>query len=324
MFQVTTPASGVILIQGSNQSTKVLAPVNTRDVRVASSADTLWEADGDGYIRPKGQALVKAENVEIDISGDAGEDGVSVPAGGTTDQVLAKASAADHDFKWIYMNGVKNRIYVPKGTPTVYDDEFDDGVISEDWIDVFVPGYQEEFYEPEGLKGLSMLSPYGKGSYKLTGKLKSIGGLTYPCYIETAIKQVAKSFNFPGLCLVFSDGTTMGSGVQVGLSVLMSYYYLSSFRFTGFNTRTNFSDMSRHSGSNYDWLHLRVVWESENTFSTYISADGVTWAKVHSGLNYACTPTYAGVMEVNLEGSSEDVVGTFGYFRARSGLPSNG
>lgn len=39
------------------------------EVQVVTAADSLWEPDGTGYIRPKSNMKVKGENVEIDISG---------------------------------------------------------------------------------------------------------------------------------------------------------------------------------------------------------------------------------------------------------------
>lgn len=61
--------TNVILVQSGVVSKQISVPPNQSNVKVASSADTLWEADGTGYIRPKGGATVKGENVEIDISG---------------------------------------------------------------------------------------------------------------------------------------------------------------------------------------------------------------------------------------------------------------
>jgi hypothetical protein len=169
-----------------------------------------------------------------------------------------------------------------------------------------------------------MLSPASKGAHVLTGKLKSLGALSYPCYIETAILEMSRAFDYPACGLVFSDGVTYGAGAQVIAMAVMSNNYVTMARYTNWTSRAAYSDLARHGGSMYGRLYLRLCWEAENVFSSYISPDGVVWWLLHDSVSHSLTPTHFGISQVSFDGFTYDTLQNFAYFRARAGAPVNG
>jgi hypothetical protein len=249
--------------------------------------------------------------------------------GGTNGQVLTADSAQALGVKWATPtggsgNGVPERWYVPNGADEGYDDEFDDGAIDADWTAVDVSGKANSWYEPSGIKGLSCIAPASKGALAVSGQLKSMGAMTAPCYIETAIMQSAKDSNFHGYGLIFSNGVTVGAGVQVIFTPLMQYYMTIAIM-SGYNSRSSFNDWGyRDSAEIAGRIYLRLAWTEANKFSTFYSNDGVVWIPIHTNFEVTLTPTYFGLCDVQYEDYAIPRCGNFAYFRARSGSPANG
>lgn len=70
-----------------------------------ASAYELAVADGFEGTIEDWLASLKGDPGDTGPKGDDGADGVGVPAGGTTGQVLAKASSDDHDTEWVNQSG---------------------------------------------------------------------------------------------------------------------------------------------------------------------------------------------------------------------------
>ena len=277
------------------------------------------------------------ETVEVSIDSatgkayvpPAGEAANGLPAGGTAGQIPSKIDDVDYNVQWINPSSgggtPKNRIYVPYGTNLGYDDEFDDGVIDVNWGAVDVSGFENSWYETDGIKGLSVYIPNGVGAMKARGLLKAIPtGFSPPYYIETAVKMTSRSQNYPAAGLCFSDGRIYGSGIQVNGYYGMSNNYLMFQRWTGFNTRTNSNEYSLHSDMKVDYLYTRLVYESANTFSFWYSCDGVVWIKGWSNVTFNIVPAYFGFIMSTHDDSTYPFIANFAYFRVRSGLPVNG
>jgi len=230
---------------------------------------------------------------------------------------------AVNEVKESVSGGVKSRLYVPKGTPTAYDDEFDNGSI-DGWTSIEVSGHENEWYEPTGLKGLSCYVPNGKGTFKLCGKLKSIGSLSPPFYIETAVRLNSREYGYPCAGLVFSDGVTQGSGKQIFTSI---HSYIKAFDlqiYTGFTSRDSTNEINTQPYGRQDYMHIRLAYVSANTFSCYFSPDGVVWYAGFENISYSLTPTYMGIAENSPDNDTYPFLVNYGYFRARSGSPTNG
>lgn len=223
----------------------------------------------------------------------------------------------------IESGGVKNRVYVPSGEDEGFDDEFDNGSI-DGWINIDVTNYENSWYEPSGIKGLSCYAPSGKGGTKLCGKLKSIGDLTAPFYIETAIMLNSRDQAYPGAGLMLTDGTTVGSGNQVAMSYLANVRLVELSKYSNFSTRNTNNELNVMTYSIHAPLYMRLIYESANTFSCQISPDGVVWTYIFQNLSYTMTPTHMGISQISEDGSTNPYAINYGYFRARSGNPSNG
>lgn len=249
---------------------------------------------------------------------------VSSVAGGIGIGSKIRVYRGDVDASAVLLQGAspKNRIYVPKVGNLGYDDEFDDGVIS-GW-DAVEPANASTWLEPSGIKGLSVVRPASGGTWVLSSKLKSIGALTAPFYIETALSICGVAWNYPMAGLILSDGKTYGAGAQVILPYVAGLNYHVLSQWGNFNSRTNYTDVNLLGHMKADKIYLRLVYESANTFSTYISADGVAWTKVSNSVSKTLTPAYMGLFVGTVDNSSNDFSAQFAYFRARAGQPTNG
>jgi hypothetical protein len=220
--------------------------------------------------------------------------------------------------------GAADRIWVPAGTPSVFDDEFNDGTIDANWVAVDTPGYTNSWYEPAGLHGISANVPSGKGAHKTNGLLKAFTGLTPPFYIETAVRGFSRSQGFPTLGLIFADGATYGAGSQIIAGPVINNNTIIKALMTGYNARSSFTEAAWLANAIIPWMHIRFVYESANTFRVLCSADGVVWIDFYGTFSYTITPTHFGIIESTFDNSSLPFACQWQYFRVREGLSENG
>jgi len=95
--------------QGIKGDTGDTGPQGPQGIQGPAGADGADGAEGPQGIQGiQGPQGVKGDTGDTGPQGPAGADGtdgVGVPVGGTTDQVLAKNSGTDYDFKWVAQSG---------------------------------------------------------------------------------------------------------------------------------------------------------------------------------------------------------------------------
>ena len=281
-----------------------------------------------GGIKAAARTSGETQEVKIDLvtgklySTPPGAATNGIPAGGSTGQILSKKSGNDYDTQWGTIALCPERWCIPSGTDLGYDDEFSDGAIDANWIPVDKPGSVASWYEPVNIKGLSVVAPASKGTTVISAILKPLDSLTYPLYIETAILQTAKEFNYPASGLILADGTTYGAGKQILLGDVN--HVVSFTALTNFNTRSSFVDCARETEDMLGRIYMRLFWSESNKFSAYFSPDGIVWYKSHSDISITMTPTHFGLAQINYGSAPNDVLANFAYIRVRSGIPING
>lgn len=216
----------------------------------------------------------------------------------------------------------KTRVFTSNSSNS-YNDEFNDGSLDVAWQKIDVTNYKINWFEPTNVKGLSAYVPSGAGAMKARGILKPFTGLSAPFYIETAVRIMSRSFNYPAVGLCFSDSTTVGLGTQViGMIGESGNVIISNW--TGFNARTSKNEVALHNGAQLDCVYLRLVYVSANTFQLLVSLDGIVWIDVNGQRTYTLTPTYFGLITSTQENSTYPIAVQYLYFRVGTGLSING
>lgn len=199
-------------------------------------------------------------------------------------------------------------------TPHADDDEFDDGTKAGAWSEQVVAG------SATWTEDLGVLSVKATGG--ATGDaatiLKSIGSLTAPVTIETAIRTFTWSTDYHAHRLVFTDGTAdssnyLGAGPASRTSGVDSYQVYSG---TLTNTDATVRVTTTQTGRTlHSVLYVRVIWKSANTWQATWSHDAVSWTEFNmADVSFTMTPTHFGLMVTNFAGTN-DLMASFEYFR---------
>lgn len=175
----------------------------------------------------------------------------------------------------------------PVFTPAGNSDEFSSGSFS-GWTAVTPGTHNPTLTQTNNI--LSVLSPGSDAAANLHAWVKS-GTFAAGNFIECAYRGCGpnQTFNIAGV--LFADGTTFGSGVQVILYWSPNEQKVALNKHAGYNSTTTLS-LTNVVGSFAD-VFLRLVYNGANSWSAYISADGISWAIVNTQ-TYTLTPTFAG------------------------------
>ena len=180
----------------------------------------------------------------------------------------------------------------PIFTPVSPDDEFSAGTFPSGWSSINSGSHLPTITNVNNV--LSLLMPGGDAGGEMHAWAQS-PTIVVGSYVETAIRGIWVTGNFHLAGLFFGDGTTYGSGNQVAVYWTPSSSPVLLYgSWTGYNSQGSTSFISIPMAPFGD-LFLRLVYTALNTFAIYISADGISWALVVSGISRTMVPTVAGI-----------------------------
>ena len=222
--------------------------------------------------------------------------------------------------EWAAAGGTGNadKIWVPGSNPYGLDDEFNDASIDASWILVNPSPVRATW--TEGADVLSCYVAPGNAVGQYNAIMKSLGGRSYPITIESAMRYLTPyAYNYLMLGILFANGVTWGSGVNIGSEQYTENNLAVSGRFSLHEQPTAYnSDGARNGQVALQWtgsvVYHKVIWSAANTFSFYASPDGVSWITVYQGKSFTLTPTHVGLDTSGWAGGSA-CIGSFEYFR---------
>jgi hypothetical protein len=236
------------------------------------------------------------------------------PKSDSGDPTLLQPSHWDAD----HLGGPQDRLWIPGSNPYGLDDEFDNASIDGSWILVNPTPVRATW--TEGHDVLSCYVSPGEGAGQYNAIMKPLGGLSYPITIETAFRYLTPyAYNYFMQGVMFANGVTWGSGVAIGSESYTNNGYAVSGLVSLHTQPTAYnSDGARNGQMGLQWtgsvFYHKVVWSATNTFSCYVSPDGVSWITVYLNLAFTLTPTHIGLDCSTWAGGSA-CIGSYEYFR---------
>lgn len=204
-----------------------------------------------------------------------------------------------------------------KTSTNAFTDHFDDETLDAAWTQVTPTGTVTWTEGNDVLSGKYV----SQTASDCAGLVKTIGALSYPLVLTTAIRLLGlPNNNYAGL--LFSNGTTTASTIVWAVAYLdTSYGFNHTFRTGTFASVGSTIITDRRPILLGGWLYQRLIWRATNLWSYEISPDGVSWTEYANGNEtIAMTPTHFGV-GVSAWGSAFSQIATFEYFNVSDVLP---
>lgn len=223
-------------------------------------------------------------------------------------------------------------VYMPPATPDAEDDELNTG--SGTLPAIWTPnggwggGAAEPLWVESGGKGLhSMQEGLPPTATAWAGVTKPMpGGATPPHTIEVPIRLAGGWEQFAQWGVIMTNAAAYGAGRQAIAMHNRDTGDIGAFgvwQWDSWNTRNvgNQQQDGPYAGDGAaihfgEWLYLRLVWVSANTFRCLYSFDGATWR--HAGgadASITLTPTHWGFGYTKWVSSANPIFATFGAFR---------
>ena len=181
-------------------------------------------------------------------------------------------------------------IYTPftEGTD---DDEFNDASFS-GWT--AVENATPVLTITESHDALRIYHPGNDAAAQMHGFVKTPSSFNTGKAIEIAFRGLGVPHTNPLMGLVMANGTTYGAGAQVWARFNINTPAIVVSNMTNWNTAGSSSTLSINSAAPGTGFFMRLTYDAANTFSVYMSPDGVTWVAAHSAKSYTLTPTVLG------------------------------
>jgi len=259
------------------------------------------------------------ETVEVSIDSatgkayvpPAGEAANGLPPGGTVGQILSKIDGIDYNTQWVTPSSGGSSVFnpdTPPSSPSVWDDEFSDGIIATAW---------EDYNLANGTKA--------EASDVQVLKIGAVGsGLSHQGLIKTC-----PTANFTITIKQVSNATLSASwryGIIVAESKTGNAYVLTSLAQNSSSFRTLWESMSSPTARTgyaigeamefpYVYLRMQVyndagIWKVNSSWSK----NGYKYNLFNTARALGFTPAYIGLV-VNSEGIGGINEGWFDWFR---------
>ena len=224
-------------------------------------------------------------------------------------------SPTTYDFR-----GINNdRVWNKGSAANPLDDEFADGVLDPAWIRVDAAGASGHLTWTEAADAISGYHAGTDAASAFHALLKPFGSnFAIGNQVETCISFMGQRVSSPMAGLMLTDGVTHGAGVQISAMFWHSttdYASASLRRTTSFTTDNNpGTQINLGAQAGRFRMHMRLKWVAANSFSYWVSSDGVVWYPINLNAAYTCTPTHLGVA-MSTWASTQDMIWTFDYVR---------
>ena len=284
---------------------------------VNDSITSLTVNSASGY--PAAPFTIRCETEIILVGAKSGTTFSSLTRGfdGTTAASHSIGAVIEHravanDFSFRHIDPVTNKTRVHD-----FNDHFDDDSRAAAWTEV-TPSGTAVWTESGDVISAKVKN---QGGDDVCGLVKTIGALSYPLVITTAIRMLSLP-NYGMSGLIFSNGATTSSNVIWAMTYHdAAYGFVHSFRTGTFATVNSLIITERRPILLGPYLYQRFIWRATNTWSLEISPDGVSWTDYANGNEtFSLTPTHFGV-GVSSWGSAFDQIATFEYFDVTDVLP---
>lgn len=254
--------------------------VITRKANAAFGFD--WEAqaggNGAGAINITDGANTVANATSITFTGGATVSGttpnasVAIPSGG---------------------NGTGNdpisSVY-PVFTLGTSDDEFANGSFT-GWTAVNSGSHTVVVTQTNNVASLA--HPGGDGGAEMHAWAKT-PTITTGSYVEIAFRSIGFNQNFNDCGVFFADGTTYGSGIQATFWDSMSDKVWALGAWTNYNSQGSTGAQAYDQSTPHSDVFLRLVYNGSNSFTGWVSCDGISWMNTGITRTITLTPTKAG------------------------------
>lgn len=254
--------------------------------------------------------LVGAKSGTTFSSLTRGFDGTSAVAHSAPSIVEHRAIRDDFSYRWI--DPVSD-----KTSTNSFTDHFDGDSLDPAWTQV-TPTGTVTWTESRDVLSVKFAN---QTASDCVGLVKTIGALSYPLVITTAVRFLGVP-NYVMAGPLFSNGTTTASTIIWAMPYQDNNWgFLSSLRTGTFTNVSSIPVTERRAVLRGGWLYIRLIWRATDTWSLEYSPDGVSYTDWGEGNEaFSMTPTHFG-LGVSTWGNPLDAIASFEFFDVTDVLP---
>ena len=200
----------------------------------------------------------------------------------------------------------------PQFTPAGVDDEFDDGSFT-GWTALVSGTPDATVTELNNVCSVAVAGTNANPKFWMKAATVAVGDM-----IEVAARGFGRAVSGSGnhaVGVVVADGATVGSGTQQLVYYSPNQSALARVPYTNYATAGTFNTVSVMPSAPFGDVFVRLKYEAANTFSGWVSPDGVSWLNLTGSFSQTLTPSYVGFF---VAFSATPFVWSLRYFRKSS------